>query len=155
MGHTLKRVAVSFAVLSVISANFLPLAAEAKTIQKHKAKRKVYHISISAIPGKDEKNFDNPTSRCLTKEMVALNAKAAAQMEKDIAKVTDHPAAIEKYKSMLDIVWSAMTEPYCGYGSRGISAVKKSFIKSIDRIRAEFLADLKKPEPVVTQPAAN
>lgn len=144
MQRPLKRIAVSFALLSVFSVSFLPLAAEAKAAPKPKPKAKTYRITVSAIPGKDEKEFDDPTSRCLTKEMVALNAKAVAQMGKDVAKVTDHPAAIDTYKMKLDIVWSAMAEPYCGYGSKGIVAVKKSFIKSIDRIRAEFLAGLKK-----------
>ncbi len=45
----------------------------------------------------------------------------------------------ELYKEKMDTVWAAMSQPYCGYGSRGIAAVKKSYIKSVERIRAEFL----------------
>lgn len=65
-------------------------------------------------------------------------------MKTDVAKLgTDHPAAVSTYKQNLEIVWSAMEEPYCGHGSQGITAVKKSFNKSVDRLRAAFLAQVK------------
>ncbi len=146
MQNTLKRVVCSFALLTLFSVSFLPLAAEAKTVVKKKTKHKTYyHLSISSIPGRDEKNFDNPASRCLTAAMVALNNAAQKRMDADVAKSgAGHDAAVQTYKDKLAIVWAAMAEPYCGYGSQGITAVKKSFNKSIERIRADFLAAVKK-----------
>ena len=109
------------------------------------AKKKVVKRSVSSIKGKDEKNFVNPTTRCLTKEMKALNAKYLAQMNADIKKSNaGESQQAQTYKQKLTTVWSAMEEPYCGYGSKGVVAVKKSFLKSVERTRAEFLASVKK-----------
>jgi hypothetical protein len=33
-----------------------------------------------------------------------------------------------------------MEQPYCGFGSEGLAAVKHSYNKSVDRIRLAFLA---------------
>ena len=125
-----------FAVLSTIS---MPLTLEAKDVKNKKA-----------IQGKDERNFAHPTSRCLTKSMIARNAAVVKQMEKDIKQFGGHVAAAKIYREKLALVWSAMSEPYCGYGSRGIRAVQKSFMKSVERIRVEFLQHVKKIESSVT-----
>lgn len=104
--------------------------------------------SVSAIKGADEKNFSNPTSRCDTPAMRKLHAQNVGIMEDDIEHFGDEAGdkAVESYKDKLDIIWDAMAEPYCGYGSRGVSAAKKSYNKSIGRARAEFLAQAKKVE---------
>ncbi len=143
MQNTFKRVCVACTLLSFFLVNFNPLAVEAKV-----AKKKIHpKLSVSAVRGKDEKNFQNPTSRCLTKDMVALNNKAVKQMGANIAKAGEgHDAAVKRYNGKLTMVWSAMAEPYCGYGSRGKAAVKKSFIKSIERAHAEFIGAVKKPK---------
>ncbi len=104
-----------------------------------------YRVSVSAIPGKDERNFADPTTRCLTPTMKNLHDKAVKQMESDITKAADtHDAAVQTYRQNIDIIWSAMSEPYCGYGSQGLTAVQNSFQKSVNRTRATFLAALKK-----------
>lgn len=133
------------ALLGMASTLLMPMAVHAATkevVKKKKITR--YHLSISSTPGRDERNFDDPTSRCLTPAMKALDKGAVNQMNKDIEKVgAGHDAAVATYKMKLDTIWSAMEQPYCGYGSRGIAAVKKSFLKSIDRARTEFLAEVK------------
>ncbi|MSR85427.1 hypothetical protein EXS71_03285 [Candidatus Uhrbacteria bacterium] len=81
-------------------------------------------------------------TRCLTPAMKSLHAQTVKQMEKDMAQVDAvvYAKAIETYQKKLSMIWSAMSEPYCGYGSRGMTAVKSSFNKSVNRMRAEFLA---------------
>lgn len=118
-------------------------AATKKVAQTKVAKTKKT-ITVSAIPGADEKNFDDTATRCLTKEMKTLHAKTLAQLEVDAKKKGEgHAAALTTYKDKIDTVWSAMEQPYCGFGSRGMVAVKHSYLKSIERIRAEFLAAAK------------
>jgi hypothetical protein len=132
-------------LLSFLATAFLPVAANAavkKTTKKKK--RTYYHISVSAIPAADERDFDNPVSRCLTADMKALNKKAVDQMEVESKKYPTKTEAIKKYKENLDTLWSAMAEPYCGYGGYGMTAVKKSFEKSVEHVHAECLADVKK-----------
>ncbi len=144
MRTTLTRVCTAVVALSTVIGLVAPFSVEAAT--KKVAKKKVtrYHMSVSAIKGKDEKDFANPVSRCLTADMKALYKGDVAQMEKDIAKVgTGHDAAVASYKMKLDTVWGAMEQPYCGYGAYGMTAVKKSFNKSVERARAEFLAEAK------------
>lgn len=85
-------------------------------------------------------------TRCLTKEMKLLNQRAVTQMAKDIQKFgTGHEAAVKLYREKLTIIWKAMSEPYCGYGSRGMRAVRGSFTKSVNKTRAQFLAATKRP----------
>ncbi len=141
MPNTLKRVIAFGAFLALLSTILTPVAIEAMTVKKKKT-----HLA-----GKDERTFVHPTSRCLTKAMSARNAAAVKQMESDIQKYPEHANAIKIYREKLTLVWSAMSEPYCGYGSRGIAAVQKSFSKSVQRIRAEFLADVKTATSVATQ----
>lgn len=121
---------------------FAPLAAEARAKTGVKVRRA--RVSISAIRGADERELENPTSRCLTPEIKKIYENAAAQMKKDAEKFGQgHNDAVADYRSTLDLVWGAMHEPYCGYGSRGLKAVKKSLLKSFERARADFLAAVK------------
>ncbi|GEM_PF-1395014 len=120
----------------------LPITVQAKVAKK----RVIRHWSISAIPGKDEKSFKNPTTRCLTKDMKQMNDQAVRQMEKDVQKLgVGHEDAVKTYQEKMNTIWAAMFEPYCGYGSRGLRAVRGSFMKSVNKTRAQFLAAIKLP----------
>ncbi|MDD5437650.1 MAG: hypothetical protein PHC70_00700 [Patescibacteria group bacterium] len=95
---------------------------------------------VSVTPGADEKNFKNPTTRCLTAEMNKLHGQVVAQMNKDIQKYGQgHDAVAKDYQEKIDILWSAMHEPYCGYGSQGMTAVKHSWDKTVKNTRTAFL----------------
>lgn len=125
--------------LALVVAGGMPSGVHAATAAK---KAKTW-VSPSVIPGKDEKvAIADPTSKCLTKEMKALHAASVAQMEKDIKAAGDgHASSTATYREKVDIVWDAMHEPYCGYGSMGMTAVKKSYKKSVERIRQAFLLE--------------
>ncbi|HEU0051184.1 MAG TPA: hypothetical protein VFQ60_03970 [Patescibacteria group bacterium] len=111
-----------------------------------KTTKKVSHITVSAIPGKDEKKFSNPATRCLTAGMNSLHDKAVQQMQADIKKAgAGYESAAKSYEDDIATIWAAMFEPYCGYGSRGIAAVQHSFEKSVAKTRARFMAALKAP----------
>ena len=140
-----KGAAALTVVSSLLMAGMPAIAAVNKPVVVKKPIVSKYRVSVSAIRGKDEKNFDDPTSRCLTATMKSLHDKALKQMEADLTKVGDgHDAAVQTYRQNIDIIWSAMNEPYCGYGSRGVTAVEHSFQKSVDRTRSIFLAVTKK-----------
>ncbi len=132
-------------IVGSLAVSALPMSADAAVKKIKRPIVRKYRVSVSAIKGKDEKNFSDPTTRCLTPAMVTLHNKALKQMEADIEKAgSGHEAAIQKYRENLDIIWSAMSEPYCGYGSQGVTAVKSSFQKSVARTRDQFLASIKK-----------
>jgi len=110
--------------------------------------------SVSAIPAKDEKNFSDPVTRCNTAAMQALDKKAVNQMLADIkAAHADNSTAAKNYQYKLDLIWDAMLQPYCGYGGYGMTAVTKSFNKSITRARSAFLTEAKHipAEPIVPE----
>jgi hypothetical protein len=139
---------IFFALIAVLGLVVcVPAAAEAKTIKKT-VKRVCYKgfcpASVSITKGADEKQFDNPVTRCLTPEIKALNDKSLKIMEADIkAHGGKDPAAEKLYRERLAITWSAMHEPYCGYGSNGVAAVKHSFDKSVAHARNDFLVAVK------------
>lgn len=139
-------------VMSLWTLEFFPMAVEAQTIQRQKKKSSARTPAVSRRAPVARKNVSSaktplqPTgekgapTRCLTASMKALYIRAQKQMEKDIATHgSGNEKAVELYKTKLATSWAAMSEPYCGYGSRGVGAVKKSLMKSINRIRAEFL----------------
>jgi hypothetical protein len=96
--------------------------------------------SVSSIRGADEKNFADPETRCNTAEMQALNKQAINQMLADVKqRNAEGSQAAKTYQTKLDLIWTAMLQPYCGYGSNGIRAVRKSFAKSVNRARAAFM----------------
>ena len=98
--------------------------------------------SVSAIKGKDETSFADPTSRCNTAEMKTLNKQAINQMLTDIkTRKAEGSQAAKLYAYKMDLIWDAMLQPYCGYGSKGITAVRKSFQKSVNRARNTFLGE--------------
>lgn len=131
---------VAIATLSVLPL-LSPLAAEAKV---KKVSRPCYKgfcpALVSITKGADEKNFDNPTTRCLTKDIQVKYEAAKSQMDKDVAKYgqgKEHE--IKSYKERVEDGWSAMHEPYCGFGSNGLGAVRHSLDKTFTRARADYL----------------
>ncbi len=107
---------------------------------------KAAELTVSAIPGADERDFEDTASRCLTPAMKALHANMVLRMEVDIERFGDaYPEEVALYRETLGVIWSAMEAPYCGYGSRGLVAVKKSYTKSVERARREFLKAVRPP----------
>lgn len=140
----MNRVFVGGALgLALVVAGGAPSGVHAATAAKGVAVKT--WVSPSVVPGKDEKvAIADPASKCLTKEMKALQAATVAQMDKDIKAAGDgHASSTATYREKVDIVWEAMHEPYCGYGSMGLAAVKKSYRKSVVRIRQAFLLETK------------
>lgn len=110
-----------------------PMIVEAKVVQKKVVRKSALTSPAPADPKK-------APSKCLGNGIRAIYNAAVKQMEKDIAKDgTGNDEAVKRYRGNLQLVWEAMNEPYCGYGSRGVSAVTKSFNKTINRTRTEFL----------------
>ena len=69
-----------------------------------------------------------------------VSVSSSTQNNFDVSAVSHskkNPAEI--YREKMETVWAAMAQPYCGYGSRGVAAVKKSYNKSVEHIRADFL----------------
>ncbi len=133
-------------ICGLIATSFAPVSAQAATKKVIPKKKTTYHIaiSVSAIPAADERDFANAKSRCLTRFMKNKQAVAVKQMNADVTKYgQDHDAAVTIYKQKLDLLWSAMEQPYCGYGGYGMQAVQHSYDKSVERIRAEFLVAAK------------
>lgn len=112
-----------------------------KVVKKTVMKKK----SVSAIKGADEKEITNPTSRCLTPQVKGLHSKAIKQMETDIAKFgLEHDGEVKLYRDNIEMIWSAMSEPYCGFGKGTVNTVVKGFEKSVARSREKFLVAVKK-----------
>ena len=131
----------AFAVSPICSS---VVAAKTVTVLKKKTKRHRY-VSVSAIKGADERNFTDATTRCLTKELKSLNATKVKLMQQDLVKTNaDGSEEARLYKEKLALGWAAMSEPYCGFGSRGVAAAKKSYLKTVERARSEFLEKSKK-----------
>jgi len=152
MRNKLLNSLVLLTSIFIVVCVFQPSLAQAKTqtvkkkvaVTKSVKKPTYYRMSVSQIPGADEKSFSDTSSRCLTSSMKALHQQTVKQMEADIAKRgTGHEAAVQTYRDKIDIVWSAMEQPYCGFGSQGMTAVKHSYNKSVVRIRDAFLAATK------------
>lgn len=119
-----------------------PQIAEAKVAKKKISRcHKGFCVaSVSITKGADEKNFSDPTTRCLTADMKSRHAQAVSQMQKDIAAHGQgHEQVAKTYQDKLDILWSAMQQPYCGYGSYGLTAVKHSWDKTVNNARTAFL----------------
>lgn len=97
---------------------------------------------------------DPPATLCITAQTNAMHAAAVAQMEKDIAPYagkTGAIAAIQMYQQELDNAWSALLQPYCGYGPYGTASAVKSYGKSVERARSAFLTASKNaPVPTAT-----
>ena len=76
--------------------------------------------------------------------LALLKSQGAASASASVTVSASAPKdAAEIYREKVSTVWAAMAQPYCGYGAYGITAVKKSYNKSVARIRADFLAATK------------
>jgi hypothetical protein len=94
-----------------------------------------------------------PVTKCITAKSKAANDTAVARLEKDVApylKTDADAAAIKAYRDALTVAWSALEQPYCGYGAEGAASAIKSFGKSADRARTAFLDSIKNHAPVKT-----
>lgn len=88
------------------------------------------------------------SSKCLTADVLSTHAANVKQMEKDIAPYADmdeYQKAVQDYRDGMDVAWSAMLDPYCGFGAYGNKSAKKSYNKTVIRTRDAFLAQVKKP----------
>lgn len=92
-----------------------------------------------------------PVTKCITAKSKAANDTAIARLEKDVAPYLKNDAdvaAIKAYRDALTVAWSALEQPYCGYGAEGAASAIKSFGKSADRARTAFLDSIKNHAPV-------
>ncbi len=114
-----------------------------KVVAKKPVVKKVVTPRVGEVAPLDPKN-PAAQSKCMTPKIISLHTAANAQMEKDVtAKGAGFPAAVADYRQALALTWDAMKEPYCGTGTRGVSAVISSFQKTISRTRADFLRKTK------------
>ena len=133
-----------FLGILLMGACLLPQGVEAATKKKAKALprcNKGFCVAkVTVTPGADEKDFKDPTTRCLTAAIKKSHDQVVAQMNKDIEKHGQgHDSVVKTYQEKIDILWSAMHEPYCGYGSYGMTAVKHSWDKTVSNARTAFL----------------
>jgi len=147
------RIVLAGALVSVL---LLPGTVEAKTatkiVKKNVKTTYAAHLYIKGKVYKDEKvAFENPVSRCNTASMRALHAQMVARAGKDMAGLDVSPsstspfvAPAKTYLEGLTVLWSAMEEPYCGYGAFGTSAARHSYEKNANRLQTNFLHDVKK-----------
>lgn len=138
-----------FVFLFVLSL-FVPSAVDAATAKVKTVAAIPKNLYISGYRYGDEKTvFGDVTTRCVTPATKALRAKDVKQAVKDeetfnIKGDEELEKIYKKYLDGLDISWEAMLEPYCGYGSHGVAAAQKSYVKTVTRVRANFLAQVKK-----------
>ncbi len=113
--------------------------ASVKTIKKYRNTASGLYAYIPVM-----KELSTPVSFCVTAEMKTRHHKTVVQMEKDIEEYgIGHETAVAKYKNDVDMIWAAMEQPYCGYGTFGMKAVKKSYEKSAVHVRTTFLKAVK------------
>ncbi|MEO5927052.1 MAG: hypothetical protein ABIO72_00070 [Patescibacteria group bacterium] len=94
-----------------------------------------------------------PTTKCITATSKTKRVAAVDRLEKDVApyaKNEKSAAAVQAYRDTLEVAWSALEQPYCGYGKEGPASAIKSFGKSADRARLAFLDSVKNHAPVKT-----
>jgi hypothetical protein len=108
-----------------------------KPVAKKPVVTKKYRVGeVAPLDPKDP----GAQSKCVTPKMKAMYAGAVSQMEKDIAsKGKGFPKASGDYRTALELTWDAMNQPYCGTGTKGMTAVANSFQKTINRTRADFM----------------
>ncbi len=163
MKSTTRRALGLVALCALLVGTGSPFAASAatkapvKTVAKAVTKKsKKATIALDLYNPKkkyadEKKDILNPASRCVTTATKAARADDLKNYEADGKKISgieepEHPLAddYKKYKLVLDLAWEAMEEPYCGFGAFGTSAAIKSYNKTADRARANFLDAVKK-----------
>ncbi|GEM_PF-2287607 len=141
--------------LVVATTIYAPLA-EAKTHKRsahRKSSRYAYDLYNPHRHYGDEKvDIKDASSRCNTAVMRRLHTQNLERAKEDGKMLgltfesvsTTEPLLgkadlYKKYLTGLDFAWGAMEEPYCGFGAFGTAAARKSYDKSVARIRARFL----------------
>ena len=167
MRKLLPYLSVFFVLVVGFSLLVAPYAADAKTTKRKLTKasaRYAYDLYNPRRHYGDEKvAITDASSRCNTPAMRAAHVKNLDRAKLDgkpfgltfeSASTTETLSpvgeAYKKYLTGLDLAWEAMEEPYCGFGAFGTTAAKKSYTKSIDRIRSRFLDVAKQAKAVVT-----
>lgn len=131
-------------------------------------KQKIFLVPIAlaalafAVPthAVEPKKGEVPASLCITAETQKMHAGTVAQYEKDIAPYKDNPAAqeaIAAYKEKIDAAWSALEQPYCGYGGYAgkgaMTSTIKSYNKTVVRAVSAFQEAIKGLGKAKTTPA--
>jgi hypothetical protein len=86
------------------------------------------------------------TTSCVTAATIHLHEAAMVQLNKDIAPYAENKEmqdAIKAYSSIVDISWTAMQDPYCGFGTYGAASGIHSFNKTVSQAREAFLNQAK------------
>lgn len=145
-----------FFLVSVLCAS-IPLTAQAKLDLYNPNKK---YKDEGAVP-------TNAASRCVSSEFQKAHAAALANAKKEYegmkaqgkveSAILDR--AYAKYQQDLATGWSAMQEPYCGFGAFGVTAALKSFRKTIADAQKQFRENVKAKNPeniaVIAVPASS
>ena len=124
-----RLLSLSAVLLFIIGSFFAPIADAAKKSKSNSSfsKRGFRYEKIVIY---------NPASRCTTADFQKMHAKAVAQAQADFESAKngkeEDPTirkAFQGYIQDIALAWEAMQQPYCGYGSHGAAAAKKSFQK--------------------------
>lgn len=115
--------------------------------------------------GDEKVDIKNTSSRCNTPAMRKLHVQNLERAKGDgkpfgltfesvstTETLSGIGEAYKKYLNGLSLAWGAMEEPYCGFGAFGMTAARKSYDKSVARIRARFVEAAK---PFKTAAIAN
>jgi len=146
-----------FFVLAAFSVPSVAFAATTKKVVAKVAPKKVVKKKVVIKKAyKDEHiAISNSASRCNTVAIRKMHDASIAQGVKDgkTYQVTTSTksafgAAYATYTRGLVVGWEAMQEPYCGFGSMGVSAAQKSYQKTLTRLRTNFLAAVKKAKAI-------
>ena len=154
MSFSLGMKRVSLFVFLFVSAAVLPVHVEAASVNAKTISYIPKNLYISGYRYNDEKTvFGDVSTRCVTAATKALRAKDVKQAMKDeeafsVKGDEELEKIYKKYLDGLDLSWDAMLEPYCGFGSHGVVAAQKSYVKTVTRVRANFLAQVKKIQEV-------
>ncbi len=150
-----SRLCLGFgAVLSIFVMSGSPLVAEAATVKAKAIRYDLYNPRRTY--GDEKKEIVNAASRCVTKEMIALHVKNEERAKKEaesfeVDEDSDLEDNYQLYLMKLDIAWDAMQQPYCGFGAFGMSAARKSYDKTIERARTEFLTAAKRSQSALAK----
>ena len=150
MSSSLGKKAVFGLVFAFVCVGILPHSVSAATKTAKTVAAIPRDLYISGYRYNDEKTvFGDVSTRCVTSATKALRAKDVSQAIKDeetynIKGDEELEKAYKKYLDGLDLSWEAMLEPYCGFGSHGVAAAQKSYVKTVSRVRATFMAQVKK-----------
>lgn len=121
---------------------------QAAVVKKAKISRKNVAVKQASVAQKKEQKL---VSKCNTPAIRKLHVQSLERAKKDAEQYNVHESdasaklqeAYKTYAEGLEMVWEAMEEPYCGYGSHGVTAVRRSYEKSVNRLRTNFIKEAK------------